>query len=425
LRQIEVRPTAANQSDLGLMLFESSETNPASWVGARGGQVAKADSSQLPAAIETLRYTHTFTVADQLGLVVFSNAEAPAEFYLRVSLDQVISFNPITDTVFGASPVAVTATASSGLVVTFTTTSTACAITPAGLLTVINAGPCSIVAHQVGDDRYNPTNLTRSFTIARAEQTIHFGPLPDRIFGDPPFVVSATASSALSVTFTTLTAHCTVNAGAVVTLLTAGECTLVAHQAGDHDYQPAPAVTQTFSIAQAAQTITFEPAAELSFSPSPLLITATSSSGLTVTFTTPSAACVVLPNGDINSVELGDCTLTAHQAGNLNFLPALDTTRTIQIVRAAQTITFDPISNKAADGLPFSAIAAASSSLPVTFTTTSSVCAVTLEGLVSLITEGQCILTAQQSGNDFFYPAPNVEQTFLIGYLIHLPVMLK
>jgi hypothetical protein len=145
-----------------------------------------------------------------------------------------------------------------------------------------------------------------------------------------------------------------------------------------------------------------------------------------VTFTTPSATCAVLPNGDIiSSVELGDCTLTAHQAGNQNFLPAPDTTRTIDIVRAAQTITFDPISNKAAADPPFSAVAAASSNLPVTFTTTSLACAVTLNGVVSLFTDGYCRIMAQQSGNHYFYPAPDVEQTFLIGQLVYLPVLLK
>ena len=51
-----------------------------------------------------------------------------------------------------------------------------------------------------------------------ADQTITFGPLPDRTFGDPPFVVAATASSGLPVTFSVPSGPCAVSA-ATVTIL--------------------------------------------------------------------------------------------------------------------------------------------------------------------------------------------------------------
>ncbi len=425
LRQIALVPTANNQSDLGLMLFKSVAANPATWVGARGGQVAKADTSTLPSATETLRYTHAFTTADDLGLVAFSNSTAPAEFYLRVTLDQVISFNPITNTVFGAPPFSITATASSGLKVTFTSSTLTCAVTPDGIVTIVSAGFCTIIAAQPGNDGYNTAQATQTFTIAKAAQVITFGPLPNKVFGDPPFVVTATASSTLLVTFTSLSPDCSVNAGAVVTLLGAGTCTLAAHQAGNANYQAAPTVTQTFTIARAPQSITFQPAAELDYSLKPLPITATASSGLIVTITTTSTACVALPNGDVMSIQVGECTLTAHQAGNANFLRAPDVTRTISIIRAAQTINFAPIANKALSDSPFVITATATSGQVVTFTTSSAVCAVSLDGVVNLSEQGLCAIMAHQAGNDLFYPAPAVEQSFSIGHLVYLPVTFK
>lgn len=77
-------------------------------------------------------------------------------------------------------------------------------------------------------------------------QTLAFGPLPARTFGDPDFAVTATASSGLPVTLTAAGA-CTVS-GTTVHLTQAGICTLTAHQAGDSNVDPATAAG-SFSVA--------------------------------------------------------------------------------------------------------------------------------------------------------------------------------
>ena len=80
------------------------------------------------------------------------------------------------------------------------------------------------------------------------DQTITFGPLPNRAYGDPPFTVSATSSSNLPVTFSA-TGDCSVS-GNTVTLTAAGSCTVTAHQSGGGGYNPAPDVSQGFFIAK-------------------------------------------------------------------------------------------------------------------------------------------------------------------------------
>jgi len=74
-------------------------------------------------------------------------------------------------------------------------------------------------------------------------------------FGDPDFTVSATASSSLAVSFGAA-GNCSV-AGSTVHLTGGGSCTITASQAGDSNYNAAPDVPQSFSIAKASQTITF------------------------------------------------------------------------------------------------------------------------------------------------------------------------
>jgi hypothetical protein len=85
---------------------------------------------------------------------------------------------------------------------------------------------------------------------AKTSQTITFGPLADRTFGDPPFTVSATASSGLPVSFGAA-GSCTV-AGNLVTLTGVGACTITASQAGDVGFNPAADVARTFTVRPAA-----------------------------------------------------------------------------------------------------------------------------------------------------------------------------
>jgi hypothetical protein len=82
-------------------------------------------------------------------------------------------------------------------------------------------------------------------------QTITFNTISTQALGTPPFAISATASSGLSVTFSSSTnAVCTVT-GSTVTLAATGTCSVTANQAGNGAFQAAPPVTQQFTVAAA------------------------------------------------------------------------------------------------------------------------------------------------------------------------------
>ena len=84
--------------------------------------------------------------------------------------------------------------------------------------------------------------------LGQLTQTITFGTLPNRQVSDTPIMVSASASSGLPVSFSTLTPSvCTVS-GASVTLLSAGTCTIRAAQVGNASYGAAANVDHSFSI---------------------------------------------------------------------------------------------------------------------------------------------------------------------------------
>jgi hypothetical protein len=88
------------------------------------------------------------------------------------------------------------------------------------------------------------------FTVNPAPQSITFLPLLNVPLNTPDFSVSATASSGLQVTFSapsTLTAACSVT-GSIVHLISAGTCTITAHQPGNGNYLPAADVSQSFNV---------------------------------------------------------------------------------------------------------------------------------------------------------------------------------
>lgn len=85
-------------------------------------------------------------------------------------------------------------------------------------------------------------------------------------------------------------------------------------------------------------------------------------------------------------------------------------------VQNPQTITFDPIADRAVGDLPFTVTATASSGLPVSFAAAGdcsvSGSSVTLGTPASL--PGSCTITASQAGDASYLPAPTVSRTFSI-----------
>ncbi len=160
------------------------------------------------------------------------------------------------------STFSVAATASSGLTVAFTA-SGSCSVVDHGTGSATytmtsGTGTCSVIANQAGNATYAaaPT-VTQTTNATTASQTITFttnAPASEVYLGQ--FTVAATASSGLTVTFTS-SGSCT-NSGATYTMTSGtGTCSVIANQAGNTNYAAAPTNTQTTNATPASQTITF------------------------------------------------------------------------------------------------------------------------------------------------------------------------
>ena len=123
-------------------------------------------------------------------------------------------------------------------------------------------------------------------TVNPADQTITFPSIPDHMVGDRAFQISATASSNLPVSFVLVSGDASLNGNTITPGASTGPVTIQAVQGGNGNYNPAPAVNQTFNVGPAATSLTLGS----SSNPSPL--------GGAVTFT----ATVSGPASDVNSL---------------------------------------------------------------------------------------------------------------------------
>ena len=322
-------------------------------------------------------------------------------------LDQTITFGALPAKTFGDPDFAVSATASSGLAVSFAAAGSCSVVV--STVHITGAGSCTITASQAGDSTYSPaTDAARTFSIAKASQTITFGALPAKTFGDPDFTASATASSGLAVSFAA-SGSCTVSS-ATVHLTGAGSCTVTASQAGNANYNAAPDVPRMFSIAKANQTITFPAIADQVVGVDDFEPGASASSGLAVAYAAGGACSIV--GAKVHLTGFGSCTVTASQAGNANYFAATDVAATFSI-KIGQTITFDLLFARTYGEADFSVSAVATSGLPVLFAAVGS-CSVS-GSTVHITGAGSCTITASQPGNSNFLAAPEVVRSFPVA----------
>jgi hypothetical protein len=168
--------------------------------------------------------------------------------------------------------------------------------------------------------------VDQSFEVTQGSQTITFGPIPGQPYGTPPFTLTATASSGLTVKYTSTTTTVCAVSGATLTLLKVGKCTIRASQAGNANWAAATAVTESFQVTKDSQTITFGSLPNVPLSTGSITVSATASSGLDVTFSSTTTKVCTVSGDTVTLIKAGTCTIKATQAGNADYAaaPAVD-----------------------------------------------------------------------------------------------------
>jgi hypothetical protein len=228
----------------------------------------------------------------------------------------------VSNRTFGDVPFTVTAASNSAGAFTYTVVSGPATIS-SSTVTLTGAGTVTIRASQVANGNYAAATATTSFTVAVKAPTLSFDAIAAQTYGNAPFVVSAASASSGAITYTVVSGPATL-AGSTVTLTGAGAVTIRASQVANGNYAAATATTN-FTVAAEVPVLNFSAIANQTYGAAPFLVSATSASSGTVTYSVTSGPASISGN-TVTLTGVGTVLLRASQAANGNYAAAAATT---------------------------------------------------------------------------------------------------
>ncbi len=146
----------------------------------------------------------------------------------------------------GGTGTSITLSATASTPVTFSSSPASVCSVSGTTLTFNGTGLCSVTATAAGSDVYQPASTSQNINVLFG-QTITFAAISSQNV-NTTLALKATASSGLSVSFTSSTAGVCTISGTTASFLTPGTCTIKATQTGNGSYAPATPVVRSFSV---------------------------------------------------------------------------------------------------------------------------------------------------------------------------------
>lgn len=332
---------------------------------------------------------------------------------------QSITFSALPGKTMGDAPYTITATATSGLPVSFSSANTAVATVSGNTVTITGQGSTVITASQAGDKDFAAADPVQQTLVVKLDQSISFT-LPVKTFNDPAFTLPATATSGLTISYTSDDESVATVSGNTVTIVGAGTADITGTQAGDNAYNAAPDVTHTLTVNKDGQIISFVQPVAVLFADPAFDLVASSDSGLGVSFASADPNVATVSGNTVTIVGVGTTDITATQAGNTNYNAATPVVRTLTVNKKDQSITFEAIPLKLLVDAPFDVPLKASSGLAIVYTSSNTAVATVSGNAVTIKGIGTTDITASQPGDAGYNAAtPVVRQlTVKLGQVI-------
>jgi hypothetical protein len=262
---------------------------------------------------------------------------------------------------------------------------------------------------------------TVTLTIGTGSQTITFGPAPTPTYAPGGgFLVSASASSGLPVTYSSLTPAVCTNAGNTVFMLSTGTCTIAANQAGDSNYGAAPQVTQIITIAKAQPLplTLFAIPANINVGEISTLSTSGGSGTSPIVYGV-SGPCAIEGVNTLRGTGAGTCTVTATQAADPNYNAGQSNPVAVQVGPGAQAhlvLTASPTS-LSVNGTSALSTTGGSGAGMVTYAVNSGPCTMIRISTLKATGEGQCQAVATKAGSGSYGAATSNPVTLTVNRL--------
>ncbi|WP_139956594.1 BNR-4 repeat-containing protein [Flavicella sediminum] len=191
-------------------------------------------------------------------------------------------------------------------------------------------------------------------------QTINFGAYLEKTEGDPDFILSASASSGLEVSYTSSNTNIArIVDGHKVRIMGVGTCDIIAHQSGNGVYEKAADRSKTLvinsNVSKSNQTIEFNlQSSTHTWDSADQVLSATASSGLPVQYESTNTDVAVVVDGKLQVKRAGTTAINALQIGNSTYNAAPIVSHEFNVPKRQQVITFQDIPQVTSGDSPFS-----------------------------------------------------------------------
>jgi gliding motility-associated-like protein len=216
------------------------------------------------------------------------------------------------------------------------------------------------------DNNYHYLYDDDTLTITKASQTITFPTLPDKTYGNEDFSPGATASSGLTVSYTSDNLSVATIISGMIHIVGVGSATITASQSGNTNYNPAaPDVPQTLTVDSADLTFTADNKTKIYLDANPIL-TYTISGFVndeteSVLDVPPVIQTTALQNSPVNDYPI---TISG---GNDNNYTYIYIAGILSITKIPQTITFTDVPEKLLVSDSYTLAATSTAGLTVSF----------------------------------------------------------
>ncbi|MBR07151.1 MAG: hypothetical protein CMP48_05645 [Rickettsiales bacterium] len=285
-----------------------------------------------------------------------------------------------------------------------------------------SSGEVSVVIRNVCTGE--STQAITKTIYAIKDQTIDFDQPSDIQLGSEAISLGATASSGLEVSYSLSNDNAEL-AGSFLIAKHAGEVIVTASQAGNGEYNAAENVERTITILKGDDEITFESLGEVIWNADNLDLTEMSSSSSDRDLNwlvSDSEIASISSSGILDLHKPGTVTIIASLLANDDWNAPENVEQVLTVIKADQEITFNPLPTKAEGDQSFSlnSYASSSSNLQLDFESSNSNVVSIANGVVTIEGSGTAIITASQSGNDYYNAAGDVEQSIGVSESVYI-----
>ncbi len=277
--------------------------------------------------------------SDADGAGIYANTPLPPSFPTITNVP--------SGATYGGSFVPIVSTTGDGTTSVMSVTPLVCAVNSA-TVTYVGVGTCTLAAEVSAGERYAAgSGFPQSFSIGQMSQQINFTSVPSNpTFMGPAYTVTATGGGSgnpVEFSVSTPTVCALGSDGQTVSFIGTGKCTIDADQTGNSDYAAAPTATQSFSVAQASQMVSFTSSAptQATVDGPSYSVAASATSGLPVTITVDLTARSVcsISLSRVTFSAIGTCVLDANQVGNSEYQSAPEAQQTFAVGAEIDLIT--------------------------------------------------------------------------------------